>query len=63
MKKLIFILILMPLYVFASNTNCNELTDATAKKECLSLEKQKEARDNFKNFGKNSQSPYQQKNF
>lgn len=63
MKKIILISILLPLSTFASNSNCNELMDAKARKECLSIEKQKKARDNFNNFEKNNQSPYQNSGF
>lgn len=60
MKKLILLTALLPFYAFAGDTNCNDITDPAAKKECLTLQKQSEARNSFKNFGKNNQSPYQQ---
>lgn len=60
MKKLILITALLPLSAFAGETNCNNIADAAAKKECLSQQKQSEARNSFKNFEKNNKSPYQQ---
>lgn len=70
MKKLIFIMFLLPLTVFAeetanpnvyaSNSNCSNLIDPTERKECLIIEKKSEATQNFKNFQENNQSPYKE---
>lgn len=70
MKKLIFILALLPLQgfaeetvhpnVFASNKSCADLSDATERKDCLNIEKKSEAKQNFRNFQENNQTPYRQ---
>jgi hypothetical protein len=59
-KALVLIISLLSLQVFASDTDCNNITDSAAKKECLAMQKQSEARNNFKNFEKNNKTPYPQ---
>ncbi len=70
MKKLILILALLPLHVFAdeavnpnvfaSNNNCSNLLDPVERRDCLNIEKKTEAKQNFKNFQENNQSPYKE---
>jgi hypothetical protein len=70
MKKIILILALFPLCVFAANDgmnsrtytsdSCANTTDPALKRECLDAEKNKEAARNFENFEENTPSSYQE---
>ncbi len=71
MKKLILIIVLLPLQVFAedvtnpnvlasNNSNCSSLLNPGERKDCLNTEKKREAKQNFKNFQENMQSAYKE---
>jgi hypothetical protein len=68
MKKLVLILALFSLNVFASdeinpnsyaNNDCNKIANLAERKDCLNIEKKNEAEENFKNFEENTPSSYQ----
>jgi hypothetical protein len=65
MKKIILLAALLPLSVFAneggnlntyslSTNNCENVTDAQERKDCLVIAKKNEARENYKNFQENN---------
>ena len=64
MKKLVLIMLLLPLSVFASdeiNPNsypdqCEHIKDSVEKKECFNIVKNEEAEQNFENFEENNQT-------
>jgi len=70
MKKIILIVALLPLNVFASdgansnsyaiNKNCDTITDPAARKDCLLNEKKNEAEEHYKNFQENNHDQYPQ---
>ncbi len=68
MKTIFLILALVPFYASADNgfvpdasaTNpCAGITDAKEQADCLGMEKQSDAEQNFENFEENNQSAYQ----
>lgn len=72
MKKLILIMALLPLNVFAeeahpdvlaSNDNCSNLLSAVERNDCLNTAKKKEAKQNFKNFQESKQLAYPNQDF
>ncbi|KTD73718.1 hypothetical protein Ltuc_1565 [Legionella tucsonensis] len=69
MKKLIFIMALLPLNTFAidpvnpnlyANNDCESIQDPAEKKDCFNIEKKNEAEENFRNFQENNPAPYQE---
>jgi len=70
MKKIIFILALLPLNLFAAdeanpntyamNNKCANATDPVERKECLTIEKKSEAQEHYKNFQENNHAQSQE---
>ncbi|WP_273200135.1 MULTISPECIES: hypothetical protein [Legionella] len=68
MKKLVLIMALFSLNAFAAdevnpnsyaNNNCERIKDPAERKDCLDIEKNNQAQENFRNFEENSPESYQ----